>query len=133
MSEMYTEKVREMFLNPKNMGEIKDPSGVGEVGNPACGDIMKLYLKVEDNIIKDIKFKTFGCAAAIATSSQITEMAIGKTLEKAYNITMKEVADELGGLPKVKMHCSNLASDALRKAIEDYWKKHGMEDKIAKK
>jgi len=133
MSEMYTDKVRELFLNPKNMGEIKDADAVGEVGNPACGDIMKLYLKVENNIIKDVKFKTFGCAAAIATSSQITEMAIGKTLEEAYRITMKEVTEELGGLPKIKMHCSNLAAKALRTAIEEYWRKHGMEDKIPKK
>jgi len=132
MADMYTEKVRELFLNPKNMGMIKDADAIGEVGNPACGDIMKLYLKVEDNIIKDVKFKTFGCAAAIATSSQITEMAIGKTLDEAYAITMKEVAEELGGLPKLKMHCSSLAESALRLAIEEYWKKHGMEDKIDK-
>ena len=132
MADMYTEKVRELFLNPKNMGMIKDADAIGEVGNPACGDIMKLYLKVKDNIIKDVKFKTFGCAAAIATSSQITEMAIGKTLDEAYAITMKEVAEELGGLPKLKMHCSSLAESALRLAIEEYWKKHGMEDKIDK-
>ena len=132
MADMYTEKVRELFLNPKNMGMIKDADAIGEVGNPACGDIMKLYLKVKDNIIKDVKFKTFGCAAAIATSSQITEMAIGKTLDEAYAITMKEVAEELGGLPKLKMHCSSLAESALRLAIEEYWKKHGMEHKIDK-
>ena len=132
MADMYTEKVRELFLNPKNMGMIKDADAIGEVGNPACGDIMKLYLKVEGDIIKDVKFKTFGCAAAIATSSKITEMAIGKTLDEAYAITMKEVAEELGGLPKLKMHCSSLAESALRLAIEEYWKKHGMEDKIDK-
>ena len=132
MADMYTEKVRELFLNPKNMGMIKDADAIGEVGNPACGDIMKLYLKVEGDIIKDVKFKTFGCAAAIATSSKITEMAIGKTLDEAYAITMKDVAEELGGLPKLKMHCSSLAESALRLAIEEYWKKHGMEDKIDK-
>ena len=130
MSEMYTDKVRELFLNPKNMGTIKDADAVGEVGNPACGDIMKLFLKVENNVIMDVKFKTFGCAAAIATSSQITELAIGRTLNEAYAITMQAVADELGGLPKLKMHCSNLAEDALKTAIEDYWRQNGQEDKI---
>ena len=132
MADMYTDKVRELFLNPKNMGMIKDADAIGEVGNPACGDIMKLYLKVEDNVTKDVKFKTFGCAAAIATSSQITELAIGRTLDEAYAITMRQVADELGGLPKLKMHCSNLAEDALKTAIEEYWKAHGMEDKVVK-
>ncbi len=130
MKEMYTDKVKEHFLNPKNMGMIKDADAVSEVGNPACGDIMKLFLKVEDDIIQDIKFKTFGCAAAIATSSQITELAMGRTLDEAYAITMKAVADELGGLPKLKMHCSTLAEDALKTAIEDYWKEHGQGHKI---
>lgn len=117
---MYSEKVMNHFKNPHNMGNIKDPDGVGEVGNPICGDIMKLYIKVNDNIITDIKFETLGCGAAIATSSMITDMAKGKTLEEAAKISRQDVADELGGLPPIKMHCSNLAADALKKAIEDY-------------
>ena len=120
---MYSEKVMEMFRNPKNMGEIENPDGIGRVGNPKCGDLMELYIKVDDDIITDVKFKTFGCAAAIATSSMITEMAKGKTLDEALKITRKDVADELEGLPPVKMHCSNLAADALHAAIEDYRKK----------
>ena len=120
---MYSEKVMEMFRNPKNMGEIENPDGTGRVGNPKCGDLMELYIKVDNDVITDVKFKTFGCAAAIATSSMITEMAIGKTLEEALEITRKDVADELEGLPPVKMHCSNLAADALHAAIEDYRKK----------
>jgi nitrogen fixation NifU-like protein len=122
---MYSEKVMEMFRNPKNMGEIENPDGVGKVGNPKCGDLMELYIKVENDIITDVKFKTFGCAAAIATSSMITEMAKGKTLDEAMKITRKDVADELEGLPPIKMHCSNLAADALHAAIEDYRKKKG--------
>jgi nitrogen fixation NifU-like protein len=122
---MYSEKVMEMFRNPKNMGEIENPDGIGRVGNPKCGDLMELYIKVEDDIITDVKFKTFGCAAAIATSSMITEMAIGKTLDDALKITRQDVADELEGLPPIKMHCSNLAADALQAAIEDYRKKKG--------
>ncbi len=121
---MYSEKVMEMFRNPKNMGEIENPDGVGRVGNPKCGDLMELYIKVENDIITDVKFKTFGCAAAIATSSMITEMAVGKTLDEAMKITRQDVADELEGLPPVKMHCSNLAADALQAAIEDYRKKN---------
>lgn len=117
---MYSEKVMDHFKNPHNMGNIKDPDGVGEVGNPICGDIMKLYIKVNDNIITDIKFETLGCGAAIATSSMITDMAKGETLEEAAKISRQDVADELGGLPPIKMHCSNLAADALKKAIEDY-------------
>jgi nitrogen fixation NifU-like protein len=117
---MYTDKVMEHFTNPRNVGELTNPSGVGEVGNPTCGDIMKIFLKVEDNIIKDIKFKTFGCGAAIATSSMVTEMAKGKTLDEAWQISNKAVAEMLDGLPPQKMHCSNLAADALKKAIEDY-------------
>ena len=109
---MYSEKVMDHFTNPRNVGEIKDASGVGEVGNAKCGDIMKIYLKVEDNIIKDVKFKTFGCGAAIATSSMVTELVIGKTLEEALKITNSTVAEALDGLPPVKMHCSNLAADA---------------------
>lgn len=120
---MYSEKVMDMFQNPKNMGEIENPDGIGRVGNPKCGDLMELYIKVEDDIITDVKFKTFGCAAAIATSSMITEMAVGKTLDEAMTITRQDVADELEGLPPVKMHCSNLAADALQAAIEDYRKK----------
>lgn len=122
---MYTEKVMDHFSNPRNVGEITDANGVGEVGNPTCGDIMKIFLKVEDNIIKDIKFKTFGCGAAIATSSMVTEMAKGKTLDEALQITNKAVAETLDGLPPQKMHCSNLAADALHKAIEDYKNKQG--------
>lgn len=117
---MYSEKVMEHFQNPRNVGEIEDADGVGTEGNPTCGDLMTIYIKVEDNIITDIKFKTFGCGAAIATSSMITEMAIGKTIEEALKITRNDVADELEGLPPVKMHCSNLAADALRAAIADY-------------
>jgi nitrogen fixation NifU-like protein len=108
------------FTNPRNVGEIENPSGVGEVGNPVCGDIMRLYIQVEDGIIKDCKFKTFGCGAAIATSSMVTEMVKGKTIEEALQITNKAVAEALDGLPAQKMHCSNLAADALHKAIEDY-------------
>ncbi len=121
---VYTEKVMDHFANPRNVGEIKDADGVGEVGNAKCGDIMRIYLKVEDNIIKDVKFKTFGCGAAIATSSMVTEMVMGKTLEDALTVTNQAVAEALGGLPPVKMHCSNLAADAMHKAIQDYMKKH---------
>lgn len=109
------------FQNPRNVGEIKDADGVGEVGNMKCGDIMKLYIKVsQDQVIEDIKFRTFGCGAAIATSSMITEMVKGKTLAEAQEVSNRQVAEALGGLPPVKMHCSNLAADALRAAIEDY-------------
>lgn len=117
---MYTAKVMDHFQNPRNVGEIENPDGVGELGNPVCGDIMKLYIKVEDNHIIDAKFKTFGCGAAIATSSMITELVKGKTLEEAEKISKKTVAEALDGLPPIKMHCSNLAADALHKAIEDY-------------
>ncbi|KJS83908.1 MAG: nitrogen fixation protein NifU [Peptococcaceae bacterium BICA1-8] len=120
---MYTDKVMDHFSNPRNVGEIEKASGVGEVGNAKCGDIMRIYLDVEDNIIKDIKFKTFGCGAAIATSSMVTEMVKGKTIDEALEVTNKAVAKALGGLPPAKMHCSNLAADALHKAIEDYKKK----------
>ena len=120
---MYSEKVMEHFSNPRNVGEIEDADGVGTVGNPVCGDLMTIYIKVKDNVIEDIKFKTFGCGAAIATSSMVTEMAKGKTLEEALEITRNDVADALEGLPPVKMHCSNLASEGLRAAIEDYRKK----------
>lgn len=118
---MYTEKVMEHFTNPRNVGEIENADGVGEVGNMKCGDIMRIYLKVNDEgVIEDIKFRTFGCGAAIATSSVVTEMVKGKTIEEALKITNAQVAEELGGLPPNKMHCSNLAADALHKAIEDY-------------
>ncbi|CEP67274.1 NIF system FeS cluster assembly, NifU,N-terminal [Moorella glycerini] len=120
---MYSEKVMDHFTNPRNVGEIENPSGVGEVGNPVCGDIMRLYIQVEDGIIKDVKFKTFGCGAAIATSSMVTEMVKGKTIEEALQISNKAVAEALDGLPAQKMHCSNLAADALHKAIEDYQNK----------
>ncbi len=121
---MYSEKVMDHFMNPRNVGEVENPDGVGEEGNPTCGDAMKLTIKVEDNVIKDIKFKTFGCGAAIAVSSMVTEMAMGKTLDEALKITKESVAGELDGLPPQKMHCSNLGADALRKAIEDYKSKH---------
>jgi len=120
---MYTEKVLDHFRNPRNMGEIPDPDGVGTVGNPVCGDLMTIYIKINDNRIEDIKFKTFGCGAAIATSSMITELARGKTLEEALKISRGDVADSLGGLPPIKMHCSNLAADGLHAAIQDYLKK----------
>ena len=123
MEDMYTEKVKEHFFHPRNVGEIKDADGIGKVGNPTCGDIMAIYIKVKDEVIIDIKFKTYGCTAAIATSSILTEMAKGKTLEEARKITRDDVAKELGGLPSIKMHCSNLAADALREAINDYRKK----------
>jgi len=117
---MYNEKVMEHFKNPRNVGEIENPDGIGEVGNPVCGDLMTIQIKVKDNRIEDIKFKTFGCGSAIAVSSMVTEMAKGKTLEEALKITNQMVAEELGGLPKHKMHCSNLGADAMHKAIEDY-------------
>lgn len=117
---MYSQKVIEHFQSPQNVGEIKDADGVGTVGNPSCGDIMKMYIKVENNVIVDIKFQTFGCGAAIATSSITTEMAKGKTIDEAIKLTRNDVADALGGLPPIKMHCSNLATDALAAAIEDY-------------
>ena len=117
---MYSAKVMEHFQNPRNVGEIEDADGVGEIGNPVCGDIMKLYIKVKDDRIIDAKFKTFGCGAAIATSSMVTELVKGKTLEEAEKISRDTVAEALDGLPPIKMHCSNLAADALHKAIEDY-------------
>ena len=117
---MYTEKVMDHFSNPRNVGELQDADGVGEVGNAKCGDIMKIFLKVENGIIEDVKFQTFGCGAAIATSSMVTEMVKGKTLEEALRVSNEAVAEALDGLPPVKMHCSNLAADALRAAIADY-------------
>jgi len=124
---VYSDKVMAHFANPHNVGEITDADGIGKVGNPQCGDVMWLYIKVKDNILTDIKFKTFGCGAAIATSSMITDLAKGKTLEEAKKISRQDVADSLDGLPPTKMHCSNLAADALREAIKDY------ESKLASK
>jgi nitrogen fixation NifU-like protein len=129
---MYTEKVMEHFKNPHNMGEIPDADGVGTVGNPVCGDLMTIYIKVKDNRLEDIKFKTFGCGAAIATSSMTTDLAKGKTLEEAMKLSRADVADSLGGLPPVKMHCSNLAADALHAAIKDYYKKHEIGNEVRK-
>ncbi|VVB92012.1 Iron-sulfur cluster assembly scaffold protein IscU 2 [uncultured archaeon] len=126
----YSEKVMEHFRNPRNVGEVKDADGIGRVGNPVCGDLMEIQIKVENNILKDVKFKTFGCGSAIATSSMITEMAIGKTLEEALKITRGDVAAELDGLPPIKMHCSNLAADALHAAIKDYMTKKEEKAKI---
>ncbi|MHA1974571.1 MAG: iron-sulfur cluster assembly scaffold protein [Candidatus Hodarchaeales archaeon] len=127
MAHLYTKEVLDLFMNPKNMGEIENPDGLGKIGNPVCGDIMWIYIKVnsETDVIEDIKVKTFGCVAAIATSSKTTLMVKGKTLKEAMALTKKQVAEELGGLPKQKMHCSNLAVDALHRAIEDYLTKNG--------
>lgn len=122
---MYTEKVMDHFTNPRNVGEIENANGVGEVGNAKCGDIMRIYLDVQDDIIKDVKFKTFGCGAAIATSSMVTELVMGKTLNEALKISNDAVAEALDGLPPAKMHCSNLAADALHEAIKDYISKKG--------
>lgn len=122
---MYTEKVMDHFSNPRNVGEMTDADAVGQVGNPSCGDIMKIFLKIKDERIEDIKFQTFGCGAAIATSSMVTEMAKGKTLDEAMQITNKSVAEALDGLPPQKMHCSNLAADALQDAIKNYRENKG--------
>ena len=119
----YNEKVMQHFMNPHNVGEIENADGVGQVGNPVCGDMMTFNIKFKDNIIDDVKFKTFGCGAAIAVSSMVSDIAKGKTLEEALKITNKDVANELGGLPKNKMHCSNLGADALHAAIKDYQEK----------
>ncbi len=120
---MYSEKVMEHFMNPRNVGEIENPDGVGEVGNAKCGDIMKIFLKIENDVIVDVKFKTFGCGAAIASSSMATELIKGKTVDEALAITNKAVASALDGLPPIKMHCSVLAEEAIKSAIEDYKKK----------
>jgi nitrogen fixation NifU-like protein len=120
---IYSEKVMEHFLNPRNVGEIPDASGVGNVGNPVCGDVLRLYIKVENDVIVDAKFKTFGCGAAVATSSMVTEMIKGKTISEALEITNRAVAEALGGLPPIKMHCSVLAEQALKAAIQDYQQK----------
>jgi len=119
----YSKKVMDHFMNPKNVGIIENPDGYGKVGNPVCGDLMEIFIKVKDDIIEDIKFKTFGCGSAIATSRMVTELAKGKNIDEALKITRNDVADELDGLPPQKMHCSNLAADALQEAIKDYKKK----------
>ena len=120
---VYSDKVMDHFKNPRNVGEIENADGKGEVGNPTCGDMMTITIVVKDNVISDIKFKTFGCAAAIATSSMITELVKGLSIEDALNVTREDIAEKLGGLPPIKMHCSNLAADALKKAIDDYKEK----------
>jgi nitrogen fixation NifU-like protein len=119
----YSKKVMEHFMNPRNVGTIENPDGYGKVGNPVCGDLMEMYLKVKDDVITDIKFQTFGCGSAIATSSMVTEMAKGMHVDEAMNITRNDVATELDGLPPQKMHCSNLAADALHEAVKDYMSK----------
>lgn len=131
----YSEKVVEHYTNPRNVGKIENASGIGEVGNPVCGDIMKMFIKVENNIIVDVKFKTFGCGAAIATSSISTEMIKGKTIEEALNLKNTDVVNSLGGLPPVKLHCSVLAEEAIHEAIADYYQKEGKltEEEIKKK
>ncbi len=126
---MYSDKVIDHFEHPRNVGEIKDADGIGTVGNPVCGDVMKMYLKIKDNVIVDVKFKTFGCASAIATSSMATEMIKGKTVDEALELTNKAVAEALDGLPPVKMHCSVLAEEAVKAAIEDYQSKKLKEKK----
>ncbi|NLN14836.1 MAG: Fe-S cluster assembly scaffold protein NifU [Tissierellia bacterium] len=130
---MYSEKVMDHFMNPRNVGEIPDADGIGEVGNAKCGDIMKMYLKINDGIIEDVKFKTFGCGSAIASSSMATELIKGKTIDEALQVTNKAVAEALDGLPPVKMHCSVLAEQAIKSALLDYSKRHnvkieGLED-----
>lgn len=123
----YSEKVMDHFANPRNVGELTDANGIGEVGNPKCGDIMKMYIKVEDGIIKDVSFKTFGCGAAIATSSMATELIKGKSLSEALSLTNKAVIEALDGLPPVKVHCSILAEQAIKSAISDYYKRKGID------
>ena len=126
---IYSDTVMDHFTNPRNVGEIEDADGIGEEGNPVCGDMMTFYIKVDNNHLSDVKFKTFGCGAAIAVSSIVSEMAMGKTIEEARKITPALVAKELEGLPKNKFHCSNLGAQALNKAIDDYLKKQGQEVK----
>lgn len=129
---VYSQTVMEHFMNPRNVGEIENPDGIGEVGNPVCGDMMTFYIKVKDNRLEDIKFKTFGCGAAIAVSSMVSEMAKGKTLEEVMKISPKSVVDELKGLPKQKFHCSNLGAQALQKAIKNYLSKQKRKEKKEK-
>ena len=128
---MYSDKVMDHFTNPRNVGEIENADGVGEVGNAKCGDIMKIFLKIDDGVITDAKFNTFGCGAAIATSSMATEMIKGKTIDEALQLTNKAVAEALDGLPPVKMHCSVLAEEALHAAIQDYYDKHNIDKQVA--
>lgn len=123
----YSEKVMDHFANPRNVGEIEDANAVGQVGNPKCGDIMKIYMKIENDVIVDVKFKTFGCGAAVATSSMATEMVKGKTVQEALKLTNKAVADALDGLPPVKMHCSLLAEEAVKAALSDYYARQGID------
>ncbi len=123
---MYSKKVMDHFMNPRNVGEIEDADGIGQVGNAKCGDIMRMYLKIKDGVIQDVKFKTFGCGAAVATSSMATELVKGKTIDEALLVTNQAVAEALDGLPPIKMHCSNLAEEAIRAAINDYKKKNGI-------
>jgi len=124
---MYSEKVMEHFSNPRNVGDLADANGIGEVGNAKCGDIMKIYIKVEDEIISDIRFKTFGCGAAVATSSMATELVKGKTIQEALNLTNKAVAEALDGLPPIKMHCSVLAEQGIKAAIQNYYERQGID------
>ena len=124
---MYSEKVMDHFSNPRNVGELPDANAIGRVGNPKCGDIMQIYMKIEDNIIKDVKFKTFGCGAAIATSSMATEMVKGKTIDEALNLSNKAVAEALDGLPPAKLHCSVLAEEGIKAALADYYKRQGID------
>lgn len=124
---MYSEKVMDHFANPRNVGEIEDANAIGEVGNPKCGDIMKMYMKIEDEVITEVKFKTFGCGAAVATSSMATELVKGKTIQEALAVTNSAVAEALDGLPPVKMHCSVLAQEAIHSAIADYYKRQGID------
>ncbi|HNT26612.1 MAG TPA: Fe-S cluster assembly scaffold protein NifU [bacterium] len=125
----YTEKVMDHFMNPRNVGKIENADAIAEVGNASCGDVIKMYLKIQGETIEDIKFQTFGCGAAIAVSSQTTEMVKGKTLREALDLTRDQVAEELGGLPPIKMHCSNLAADALHQAVKTYMKDHGIAER----
>ena len=124
---LYSEKVMDHFQHPRNVGVIEDANGVGEVGNPKCGDIMKIYLKIEDDVIQDVKFETFGCGSAIASSSMATEMIKGKTIDEALAVTNRQVVDALGGLPAHKLHCSVLAEESIKSAIKDYYDRHGIE------
>ena len=130
---MYSEKVMDHFANPRNVGDIEDANAIGEVGNAKCGDIMKIYMKIEDDIIKDVKFKTFGCGAAVATSSMATEMVKGKSIDEALGLTNKAVMEALDGLPSAKIHCSVLAEEAIHSAIEDYYTRQGIKNDKVKK
>lgn len=130
---MYSEKVMDHFMNPRNVGEIENADGVGEVGNAKCGDIMKMYLKIDNGVITNVKFKTFGCGAAIATSSMATELIMGKTIEEAISLTNKAVVEALDGLPAVKIHCSVLAEEAIKAAFLDYFTKNGIENELSEK